>query len=248
MYSIREEIKLILDELSIIKLKEQWNDIAEIRFNQQSSGSDLSYAKYLKPAILKFLDDNKYTYILDLGCGNGDLTKELSKYSNSIIGLDFSYKNIELAKNYNHSNNIQYICDDAGEYLSGNNAFDLIIANMFLQDYQDLPGIIEKVYNNLAYDGRFIFTITHPLYWPKYWRYENEPWFDYKKEIIIEAPFKISSDKKINKNTIHFHRPLEMYINNLQRVGFNIEISKDIITKGLSPFNFPKFWAVACIK
>lgn len=239
---------MILDELSIIKLKEQWNDIAEIRFNQQRSGSDLSYVKYLKPAIIELLGAKKYTHILDLGCGNGDLTKELSKYSNSIIGLDFSHKNIELAKSYNHSSNIQYVCDDAGEYLSGINAFDLIVANMFLQDYQDLPGIIEKIYNNLTSNGRFIFTITHPVYWSKYWGYENEPWFDYKKEIIIEAPFKISSEKITNKNTIHFHRPLEMYIDNLQRVGFNIEMSKDIITKNLSSFNLPKFWAVACTR
>ena len=239
---------MILDELSIIKLKEQWNDIAEIRFNQQRSGSDLSYVKYLKPAIIELLGAKKYTHILDLGCGNGDLTKELSKYSNSIIGLDFSHKNIELAKSYNHSSNIQYVCDDAGEYLSGINAFDLIVANMFLQHYQDLPGIIEKIYNNLTSNGRFIFTITHPVYWSKYWGYENEPWFDYKKEIIIEAPFKISSEKITNKNTIHFHRPLEMYIDNLQRVGFNIEMSKDIITKNLSSFNLPKFWAVACTR
>lgn len=239
---------MFLDRLLIDKIKEQWNDIAEIRFNQQRSGSDLSYIKYLKPTILEFLKGKKYTNLLDLGCGSGNLTKELSKHSKYVIGLDFSHKNIALAKSYNQATNVQYVCDDAGEYLENIKMFDLIVANMFLQDYQDLPGIIEKVYNNLTYDGRFIFTITHPLYWSKYWGYENEPWFDYKKEIIIEAPFKISSEKEINKNTIHFHRPFEMYIDNLQRVGFNIEMNKDIITKSLSSFNYPKFWAVACTK
>ena len=33
--------------------------------------------------------------------------------------------------------------------------------------------------------GVFIFSITHPCYWPIYWNYYKEDWFDYNKELNI---------------------------------------------------------------
>lgn len=239
---------LFLEKVSVDNIKNQWDSIAELRFEQQRLGRDLSYVRYLKPTVLKFLEGKEYYNVLDLGCGNGDLTQNISRFSKSVVGLDFSIKNIELAKNYNYSKNIKYICEDAGEYLNDIHEFDVIVANMFLQDYHDLDGVINKIYNNLISGGVFIFTITHPLYWPKYWGYDKELWFDYNREIIIEAPFKISSESIEHKKTVHFHRPLEIYEKMLSKVGFEVDRRKDISTKDISSFQYPKFLAMKCIK
>jgi len=50
--------------------------------------------------------------VLDLCCGNGILTFELSKYVSKVIGIDFSEPFIENAKKYKSTQKIEYICAD----------------------------------------------------------------------------------------------------------------------------------------
>ncbi len=47
--------------------------------------------------------------LLDLCCGNGIITKELSKICGTIIGVDYSESLIEIAKKYNNLENITYL-------------------------------------------------------------------------------------------------------------------------------------------
>jgi hypothetical protein len=52
--------------------------------------------------------------------------------------------------------------------------------------------------------------MTHPWFWPRYWGYQDAKWFDYDREIAIEAPFQITHDET-DFVTTHFHRPLGFY-------------------------------------
>lgn len=50
--------------------------------------------------------------LLDLACGNGVITYEISKRCKKTIGIDFSSPYIENAKKFKSADNIKYYCDD----------------------------------------------------------------------------------------------------------------------------------------
>jgi trans-aconitate methyltransferase len=61
--------------------------------------------------LLKYLDPKEGEHILDLGCGTGQLTYQISKYKSIVTGIDSSKKMIESAKiNYPE---INFIVKDA---------------------------------------------------------------------------------------------------------------------------------------
>jgi len=67
----------------------------------------------LTQEILDNLDVNKDDNVLDLCCGNGVITYELSKYANYVYGIDFSQPLIKNARKYKSNHNISYLCHDA---------------------------------------------------------------------------------------------------------------------------------------
>ena len=48
--------------------------------------------------LIEWLNPKKDEYILDLGCGDGVLTKEISKYGCKVLGLDGSQKFVEATR------------------------------------------------------------------------------------------------------------------------------------------------------
>lgn len=59
--------------------------------------------------IVERLDLSGKDKVLDLGCGNGLLTKKISTYTQEITGLDLTTELYNIALEYNASNNIRYI-------------------------------------------------------------------------------------------------------------------------------------------
>jgi cyclopropane fatty-acyl-phospholipid synthase-like methyltransferase len=51
--------------------------------------------------------------VLDLCCGNGIVTKAIAGHCNSMVGLDFSSRLLEIAVKYHSAENIEYILADA---------------------------------------------------------------------------------------------------------------------------------------
>ena len=96
--------------------------------------------------------------------------------------------------------------------------------------------------------GHLISTITHPWFWPNYWGYDNADWFNYHREVVIEAPFRISAEITEHVTT-HVHRPLSVYLNSLTRQGFLVDRilepypNEDIQALYPERWKFPRFLA-----
>ena len=233
-----------LDKIEKKQIIEQWNLIAEERFYQIQNGEDDSFSNILVPNMISLLSSKKYERLLDLGCGNGIFTSNLISYSNEIIGIDLSEKNIKIARrNIQSNNNTQFVVADA-ETFNSEVKYNCIISNMVLMDVMNVERIVCNISKLLVETGEFIFSITHPCYWPIYWNYYKEEWFDYNKELIIENNFRIGNTS-IEQKTIHFHRPLEFYFNILQKNSLNIEVMKELKGKN---FNLPRFLLIKCRK
>src|SRR5579871_6519508 len=91
-------------------------------------------------------------YILDIGCGTGYRTYQLSKEKNAkAIGIDISKENISLAqKRYPH---IQFKSVNAEDTKFKKNSFDEIYAIDVLEHVDNLDAVINEIYRILKNNG-----------------------------------------------------------------------------------------------
>jgi SAM-dependent methyltransferase len=237
---------------NIETLRSEWDQIVKYRHYQISSGEDISFNNVLLPTIKKLLNGIYITKAVDIGCGSGDLTIYLLEYSEKVVGIDFSPCSIRIAKElYSNSINIDFFESSVEEYVNSANekSFSLAVANMSLMTMPNLREIANAIKNILDLGGILIATIPHPAFWPKYWGYENDNWFNYNSEIAIEAPFRISKET-LEFVTTHFHRPLEYYTECFSSVGFVLEHllepwpNEDVMSLYPEPWEYPRFLAL----
>ena len=233
-------------------IEQEWDRVADNRFNMIIREEDSSLSEITEPYIMNSLIDEKAEKIIDCGCGVGHLSYLLSeKLHRDVIGIDLSGKSIDLAiKHYGITDKRKYIKTSIIDYAQNHiNHFDACVANMVLMDLHDLDSNIQAIGNLLKNQGQFSFTIIHPCFWPIYWNYFNEPWFNYQDEIYIKAPFKIN--EVIVGQTTHIHRPLEKYILLCQKTGFQIIEIKELYSpdiKEKSIYKYPRFLGFVCKK
>jgi SAM-dependent methyltransferase len=185
--------------------------------------------------------------VIDIGCGTGYATSKFAKKTKKITGIDISEASIEEAKRYK---NIDFVAMSIEDFAKeSTNKYSLGIANMTYMDVVNLEDTIESTSLLLQDDAYLIITITHPFFWPFYWGYAKEDWFNYSSEIEIEGFFDISLNKS-SIITTHYHRPLEYYFNTLLKYNFEIiDISEPlpseiIMKKYPSKWEFPRFLGI----
>jgi SAM-dependent methyltransferase len=167
--------------------------------------------------------------VLDAGCGTGTFISELSvEHSKvSFVGVDPSMVSIKTAeKRRRPGTNCVFRTASVEDLLSVRGEpvyFDAVIANMLLQTVGNLTAVLKSCSSLLKPAGVFVFAVSHPCFWPRYWGYDEEPWFRYDNEIWIEAPFRTSLSPRSQLRATHIHRPLESYVNNLSDVGLVLD-------------------------
>jgi trans-aconitate 2-methyltransferase len=129
------------------EVAEQYKKISK---NQASAGEKL----------ISLIDFKGNESILDLGCGTGHLTLELSKRTHGIvIGIDSSEGMIQRAKE-SCGNSIEFICQ-SGEEMNFISKFDVVFCNSVFHWFKKPKFILEKIKTALTDSG--IFALQTPL-------------------------------------------------------------------------------------
>lgn len=89
---------------------------------------------------------NSGDVVLDIGCGNGALTLDLSKKAKRVVGIDLNKKSIQFARKRHPALNIEYIVGDATKDLP-NQRFDAIILSNVLEHIEDRVKFLRKIKN-----------------------------------------------------------------------------------------------------
>jgi len=98
---------------------------------------------------------------LDLGCGEGRLSRDLKDMGHDVVAVDVSPTMLEAAQGANKE--IETYLADAAALPFADAAFDCVVAFMSLQDVDDLRGAIREAGRVLEPSGRLCFAIVHPL-------------------------------------------------------------------------------------
>ena len=141
-------------------------------------------------ALLELLPDVQGLRLLDLGCGQGRLSRELARRGAGVTGVDISTALLAKARAAEETEplGIDYVEADAtsGGALSGER-FDVVVCHFSLSDIDDLSAGIATVARVLAPGGAFVFSILHPCFpgwgedapssWPAGRGYFTEEWW-----------------------------------------------------------------------
>ena len=224
------------------ELASEWDRAVSTRDRQISSGVDVSLTKVIRPALMGLVPAHSQS-LLEVGCGSGWLAGILSERADRVIGIDPSERSIELARRSLNLQGVSFEVASVEAYGETNaDAFDGVVANMSLMAMADLRGGVRAISRVLARSGWFVFSITHPWFWPTYWGYQDAPWFEYRNELFIEAPFRITHEEA-TVTTTHVHRPLSRYVEELHNAGLSVSRIVEPTPTGEVQNEFPEDWA-----
>jgi len=226
--------------------KTHWNDVSN--WYDELVGQDGSdyHINVIFPNLLRLLKDknkNKESLkILDLACGQGALCRLLAKEGHKVSGVELAKGLLDSAKERSKNTSIEYHYGDVTKLLDENrnlvkpfkeNSFDVVTIILAIQNMSPLSPIWQAVKKLLKPNGDLYIVMMHPCFripqhadwnWnDKEHRQERVMWKYLKsKEIPITAhPGKKASNLD-DTATIHFHRPLQAYINTLSNAGLAI--------------------------
>jgi trans-aconitate methyltransferase len=113
----------------------------------------LNFVSNFGKGIVELLHPQKGERILDLGCGTGDLSYEISKSSARVTGMDSSYEMVTKASEKYPS--IPFILDD-GETFRTNERYDAVFSNAALHWMKNAGNVVESIEQALHPGGRFV--------------------------------------------------------------------------------------------
>ncbi|MDD3687531.1 MAG: methyltransferase domain-containing protein, partial [Bacteroidales bacterium] len=144
-----------------------YNKVADL-YNQVFQ--DIKVRKDEWAWIKKHLPSSNEITVLDIGCGNGALLKELSPIIINGLGLDTSSAIIEKAREMNSTNtNLKFQCIDGPKLPAEDRSCDLVISLMSFR-YLDWDPLMDEIKRVLKPGGKVLIVdmVTVPPRWYEY--------------------------------------------------------------------------------
>ncbi|MCM3783543.1 methyltransferase domain-containing protein [Neobacillus mesonae] len=180
--------------------------------------SKLGFVSELGKGVVDLLAPQNAERILDIGCGTGDLTNEISATGAEVTGMDLSGEMLAKARQkYPH---LQFLQENA-EHFNLDKTFDAVFSNAALHWMRNADGVVRSVHQVLQPGGRFVAefggqnnvqTVIQALYEVLQEEYsidagELNPWYypsigEYST-LLEEHGFRVTY-------AVHFDRPTPM--------------------------------------
>lgn len=165
--------------------------------------SDFSFVHQYGNGVTELIDAHKNSTILDLGCGNGALSKVLQDKGFIVTGIDASKELLDIAKkNYP---DIEFMQADAVNF-SLQEPVDVVFSNAVFHwiDKERQKDMLKCVYDALKEQGQFVF---------EFGGYGNN-------RLIHEALAKIFSEYKYTYKNPFYFPTIGEYSTLLENAGF----------------------------
>lgn len=230
-------------KLNYIEINRQsWNSRIDSHFHSDfyNVESFLKSKSSLNKIELKLLGDIKGKSILHLQCHFGQDTISLDRLGAKVIGVDFSDKAIERAKELSAKteSEAEFVCCDIYDlpkYLNKN--FDIVFTSYgtigWLPDLDKWAKIISRY---LKPGGKFIFAEFHPFVWMFDDNFEKIKYNYFNTEAIVETENGTYADRnaRITQKNICWNHSISEVVNSLIKNGLEINSLNEF---DYSPYN-----------
>jgi SAM-dependent methyltransferase len=116
---------------------------------------------YYSPSFFDELVPPPGRQTLEIGCGEGRVTRDLKKRGHHVVAVDSSPTLLRYAKEADPDS--RYELANAAALPFANASFDLVVAYNSLMDIADMPGAINESARVLDNGGRYCISVTHPV-------------------------------------------------------------------------------------
>jgi SAM-dependent methyltransferase len=164
---------------------------------------------------------------VDIGCGEGRLTRHLKELGHVVVGIDASRSLVAAAREADAAMDI--VLADATAIPLRDTCADLVIAFMSLHDIDAMPATIKEIARVLVPGGHLCLAIVHPI--NSCGRFEASA---ADARFVIEGdylrPFHYSDAVERDGLSMTFHsqhRPLEAYFLALEAAGLFVEALRE---------------------
>ena len=196
-------------------------------YMRRRSGDETPNVTLEKPDLLDLIRSAEGMRVLDLGCGDAEIGRELlAAGSQSYLGVEPSRNMAREARETlaGTGGQVEEATIEAWEYPP--NAFDLVISRLALHYVEDVESTFLQVFRTLRAGGRFVFSVEHPVItscdrgWPE----------GSKRHDWIVDEYHVSGRRVtrwMGQDVVKYHRALEEYFSALQRAGFVVEALRE---------------------
>ena len=143
-----------------MKLGDAWdrNAAAWIRWAREP-GHD-SYWRFHRDAFLSLVP-SPGRLTLDVGCGEGRVSRDLASLGHRVVGVDVSEPMVAAAREADSGG--EYLVADARSLPFADGYVDLAVAFMSLMDVDEMAGAVGELTRVLEPGGRAVVAVVHPL-------------------------------------------------------------------------------------
>jgi SAM-dependent methyltransferase/predicted kinase len=169
---------------------------------------------------------------LDLGCGEGRVSRDLIAARHHVIGMDGSPRMARAARTA--AADIPVAVADAARLPFGDGSFDLVVAYMTLHDFDDLNSSAMEIARVLEDGGTLCAGVVHPLNSAgEFSSGDDEAPFVIRGS-YAEPSFYVDHVERggLEMTFASRHHPLEEYFNALSQAGLAVETLREIYTEG----------------
>jgi SAM-dependent methyltransferase len=200
-----------------------WEDHAEWWIDGFTEGADPEYSEQILPLAVAELAG--FDRVLDVGCGDGQISRLLAAEGAAVVGVDPTWNQIRVAAE--RGGGAVFARSGAAELPFAAGSFDAAVACLVFEHIDDVDGAIAEVARVVRPGGRFAFFLNHPLLQTPGSGWIDDHTVDPPEQYWRIGPYLVEQDsvEQVEQGVfIRFvHRPLSRYLNALAEHGLVLE-------------------------
>lgn len=190
-------------------------------------GLDPYRTQLTNDAVIDAIEPRPGLDILDIGCGEGYLSRLIARHGAQVTGIDACEELVEAARHAadDEGLDIEHVTAPADQLPLPDESVDIVVCNHLLNDLDDLEGPMDEFARVLRTNGRLVVLMLHPcFYQPRADRSSSSTPVsvaEYFTERTIEQNFNVAGLISPAAVTVHV-RSLEAVATSLTNARFAI--------------------------
>jgi len=187
-----------------------------------TDGADPEYEEQILPLAAAELAGA--ARVLDVGCGDGQISRLASKLGAQVIGIDPTWNCVTVAA---QRGGASFARGEAAALPFVDASFDAVVACLVFEHIRDVDEAIAEVARVLQPGGRFCFFLNHPLLQTPNSGWIDDQVLDPPEQYWRIGPYLVEDEtiEEVEKDVFipFIHRPLGRYVNAMAANGLHIE-------------------------